>query len=123
MRSIGNGSSVGHRLAAGFLNEMRPELSQWSARNAVCTGHRRTSQRDSVDHKGAVVGRTWPDMTETIAHQTACYPFQTLLNTKRQTPPKRTSPSHRSMRLFTLSLFTLTFPDDQVDTSKLQQPI
>ena len=70
-----------------------------------------------------VVGRTWPDITETITHQTACYPFQTLLNTKRQTPPKRTSPSHRSMRLFTLSLFTLTFPDDQVDTSKLQQPI
>ena len=39
-----------------------------------------------------MVGRTWPDITETIAHQTACYPFQTLLNTKRQTWLKRTSP-------------------------------
>ena len=38
-----------------------------------------------------MVGRTWPDITEAIAHQTACYPFQTLLNTKRQMPiePKR----------------------------------
>ena len=42
-------------------------------------------------------------ITETIAHQTTCYPFQTLLNTNRQTWPKRKRPSHRSMRLFTLS--------------------
>jgi len=69
---------------------------------------RRTFQRDSGDHVGAVVGRTWPDITEAIAHQTACYPFQTLLNTKCQTWPKRTSPSHRSMRLFMSSLFTLS---------------
>jgi len=85
-----------------------PELSPWSAINALWTGDRRTFQRDSGDHGGAVVGRTWPDITETNAHQTACYPFQTLLNTKRQTWPKRTSPSHRSMRLFTLSMFTLS---------------
>ena len=49
---------------------------------------------------GAVVGRTWSDITETIAHQTACYPFQTLLNTKRQTRPKRTSESVAPMYAF-----------------------
>jgi len=58
-----------------------------------------------------VVGRTWPDITETIAHQTACYPIQTLLNTKRQTWPKYAF------------VYVELFPDDQVDTSKLQQPI
>jgi len=36
-------------------------------------GHRQTFQRDSVDHGGAVVGRTWPDITETIARQPAIH--------------------------------------------------
>ena len=79
-----------------------PELSPWSAINALWTGHRRTFKGILA----TVVGRTWPDITETIAHQTACYLFQTLLNTKRHTWPKRTSPSHWSIHLFMLSLFT-----------------
>ena len=66
-----------------------------------------------------MVGRTWPDITETITRQTACCPFQTLLNTKRQTWRKRKSPSHRSNYAFVY----VEFPDNQVDTSKLQQPI
>ena len=35
-----------------------PELSPWSARNALWTGHHRTFQRNSADHGGAVVSRT-----------------------------------------------------------------
>ena len=54
-------------------------LGQLETANDLWTGHRRTFQRDSGDHGGAVIGRTWPDITETIAHQTACYPFQTLI--------------------------------------------
>ena len=96
------------RCSVGVVVKRARVVAMVSQKRSMITGHRRTFQRDSVDHGGAVVGRTWPDITETIAHQTTCYPFQTLLNTKRQTRPKRTSPSHRSMRLFTFSLFTLT---------------
>jgi len=35
MRSIGNGSPVGHRLAAGFLNEMRPQLTQFVGHDVI----------------------------------------------------------------------------------------